>query len=241
MNPNLHLTADFAAEQIENYISIHQLKPHDRLPSERKFSEELGINRITLREAIHRLENEHILYSKKGSGTYIAPAKLRTNTGMNFSFHSYCTANGYESSSKILNAYKTIGTSFICKKLGIPDHSSIFVLKRLRFLNQKPAMIETTHICDSLCPQLGQFFSTRNSYSLYEILTNEYHILPQKTSYSVSMVYADSESSYHLDLKKGSPLLSFDVISLAKDDLIIEYCQTLKRMDYFGINSNLYP
>ena len=95
MNPNLHFTADYAAEQIENYIAIHNLKPHDRLPSERSLAKEFGINRITLREAIARLENEHVLYSLIGSGTYVAEKKLRTNTGINFSYHSYCEANGY--------------------------------------------------------------------------------------------------------------------------------------------------
>ena len=240
MNPYLHLTADYAAELIENYIHQHQLKPHDRLPAERKLAELWNLNRITLREAIRRLENEHVLYSIKGSGTYIAPSKLRTTTGMNFSFHAYCKANGYQSSSKILNFYQTIGTDFICHKLNIPIHSSVFVLKRLRFLDMRPAMIETTHIAESVCPNLKQHFSSNTYTSLYDTLINYYNIIPEKTKYTLGMIYADSDSAYNLNIKIGTPLLSFDIISLTKADQIIEYCQTLKRMDYFGINSNLY-
>lgn len=63
MNHYLHAKADDAAEAIENYISMHNLNPHDRIPSERAMAEELGINRTTCREALKRLENEHILYS----------------------------------------------------------------------------------------------------------------------------------------------------------------------------------
>ena len=62
MNHYLHAKADDAAEAIENYISMHNLNPHDRIPSERAMAEELGINRTTCREALKRLENEHILY-----------------------------------------------------------------------------------------------------------------------------------------------------------------------------------
>ncbi len=241
MNPYLHLAADRAAEEIENYIVINQLQPHDRLPSERKFSEMLGINRITFREAIKRLENEHLLYSLKGSGTYIAPHKLRTSTGVNFSFHSYCNANGYKNSSKVLNLYRTTGTPFICQKLNIPTGSSIYVLKRIRYIDSNPAMLETTHIAESLCPGLNQFDFDKGHPSLFELLSNEYHIYPQKTSYSLGMTYADTDTSLHLNLKKGSPLFYFNVTTSTGSNQVIEYCQTLKRMDFFGINSDLYP
>ena len=241
MNQNLHFAADYAAEQLENYISIHQLGPHDRLPSERKLAAEFNVNRITLREAIARLENEHILYSIIGSGTYIAEKKLRTNTGMNFSFHEYCEANGYKSSSKVVNFYKTIGTDFICQKLSIPLCSQIYILKRLRLLNKRPAMIETSHIAADTCPGLDRFDFYQENASLYSVLTHEYHIHPSKTAYSVSMAYADIYSASLLNIKERTPLLSYDIISSAETDQIIEYVQTLKRSDCFGINSDLYP
>lgn len=241
MNPYLHLAADYAAEEIENYIMKNQLQPHDRLPSERQFANMLGVNRITLREAIKRLENEHILYSQKGSGTYVAPHKLRTSTGVNFSFHSYCNANGYKSSSKVLNLYQTTGTPFICEKLNIPAGSAIYVLKRVRYIDSNPAMLETTHIAESLCPGLHRFdFDTKHP-SLFALLSNEYHIYPHKTSYSLGMTYADADTSMHLHLEKGSPLFYFNVTTYTESRQIIEYCQTLKRMNYFGINSDLYP
>lgn len=40
MNHYLHAKADDAAEAIENYISMHNLNPHDRIPSERAMAEE---------------------------------------------------------------------------------------------------------------------------------------------------------------------------------------------------------
>lgn len=86
MNHYLHAKADDAAEAIENYISMHNLNPHDRIPSERAMAEELGINRTTCREALKRLENEHILYSIVGSGTYVAPPKTK-NQVLVWDFH----------------------------------------------------------------------------------------------------------------------------------------------------------
>ena len=84
---------------------MHNLNPHDRIPSERAMAEELGINRTTCREALKRLENEHILYSIVGSGTYVAPPKLRTSIGMGFSLDAYCEANGFKRSNKLIYCY----------------------------------------------------------------------------------------------------------------------------------------
>ena len=48
MNHYLHVKADDAAEAIENYISMHNLNPHDRIPSERAMAEELGIKEMSI-------------------------------------------------------------------------------------------------------------------------------------------------------------------------------------------------
>lgn len=102
-------------------------------------------------------------------------------------------------------------------------------------------MIETTHIAEANCPDLNKYNFDTDFTSLYKVLTEKYGILPSKTRYSVSMIYADSFSADLLNISKGTPLLGYDIISSMENDQIIEYCQTLKRCDLFGINSDLYP
>jgi len=241
MNPNLHLAADYAAEQIEIYIEQNHLKPLDRLPSERKLAELFRINRITLREAISRLENEHILYSIPGSGTYLAPAKLRTNIGINFSYHDYCEANGYTHHSKTINFYQTTASDFICQKLQLPLNSDIIVLKRLRFLSQIPVMLETTYIPKFLCPTLLEYDFEKKDISLYKIFREEFNLTPAKSHYSISMVYADAFSAELLNIDKKTSLLSTEIISQTEDGQILEFCQALNRKNFLGINTELYP
>ncbi len=48
-----------------------QLRPGDRLPSERDLSERLQVSRASLREALRALEIAGIVASKQGGGTYI--------------------------------------------------------------------------------------------------------------------------------------------------------------------------
>jgi len=58
-------------EQIKNQILDGTLTPGDQLPSERQFSEMMGVNRHTVREALKVLEYMGVVQSKMGVGTII--------------------------------------------------------------------------------------------------------------------------------------------------------------------------
>jgi len=58
-------------EQIQNLIAEGELKPGDRLPSERDLGEMLQVSRNSIREAIRALEALGIIESRHGGGNYI--------------------------------------------------------------------------------------------------------------------------------------------------------------------------
>ncbi len=58
-------------EQIRNLISEGQLKPGDRVPSERELASLLGVSRPSVREAIMVLEAMGLVESRQGGGTYV--------------------------------------------------------------------------------------------------------------------------------------------------------------------------
>lgn len=69
--------ADQIADKLGAIISARGLKVGDRLPAERKLSEELQVSRSSLREGIQRLASRGILVSRVGGGTYVArPAEI---------------------------------------------------------------------------------------------------------------------------------------------------------------------
>lgn len=61
------------AEALRNMIiTEHKYKFGEKLPNENELSDELGISRATLREAIRILTSEGILTVKRGIGTYVS-------------------------------------------------------------------------------------------------------------------------------------------------------------------------
>ena len=63
--------------QVKNQIKKKVLKPGEKLPSERKLAELLGVSRASLREAIQALSFSGYLDVIQGKGTYIADFAIK--------------------------------------------------------------------------------------------------------------------------------------------------------------------
>ncbi|GKV64136.1 MULTISPECIES: GntR family transcriptional regulator [Sporosarcina] len=59
-------------ERLKQEIQSGLFQRHERLPSEAKLSEMLGVSRATLREALRVLEEEKVIFRKHGVGTFVA-------------------------------------------------------------------------------------------------------------------------------------------------------------------------
>lgn len=70
--PQKTLVVDETAERIAIMIRSGEFAPGDKLPSERRFSEMLGVGRSSVREAIRKLEVMGLLEVRHSRGTYVA-------------------------------------------------------------------------------------------------------------------------------------------------------------------------
>ncbi len=63
--------SDQVAEQLRAQIVDKEYLPGDKLPVEKELAEQFKVSRITIREAIHKLDFMGILEVRQGSGTYV--------------------------------------------------------------------------------------------------------------------------------------------------------------------------
>lgn len=63
--------ADTVAEKLENNILQGLWVPGDRLPAERDLSAQLSVSRPSLRTAIQKLEEQGLVETRQGGGTYV--------------------------------------------------------------------------------------------------------------------------------------------------------------------------
>jgi DNA-binding FadR family transcriptional regulator len=66
-----------AQERLRQYIDDHDLRPGDPLPSEAKLAENLGISRISLREATRSLQSLGVIQAISGRGLFVSEFSFR--------------------------------------------------------------------------------------------------------------------------------------------------------------------
>jgi GntR family transcriptional repressor for pyruvate dehydrogenase complex len=73
---------DAVADRLRGEILAGRLRPGTRLPSERELSLALGVNRLTLRASLARLEALGLITTRHGAGTIIASWRERAGLEM---------------------------------------------------------------------------------------------------------------------------------------------------------------
>lgn len=63
---------EIVAERIVEFISAARMKPGDRLPTEQRLGEQLGVSRSIVREAVKFLTATGLVAARKGVGIYVA-------------------------------------------------------------------------------------------------------------------------------------------------------------------------
>jgi len=77
-------TLEVIVQQIKNQIKKGILKPGEKLPSERKLADQLGLSRASVREAIQALAFSGYLEVIQGKGTYILEMATKYDEIVNF-------------------------------------------------------------------------------------------------------------------------------------------------------------
>src|SRR5271165_832004 len=73
---------DAVADRLRNEILSGRLRPGTRLPSERELSLALGVNRLTLRSSLARLEALGLITTRHGAGTVVSSWRERAGLEM---------------------------------------------------------------------------------------------------------------------------------------------------------------
>ena len=72
--------SELVVERLRRAIHLRQYAPGERLPSERKLAESLGVSRVTVREALRTLQDEGYVESRRGAtgGPFVVVPKTGT-------------------------------------------------------------------------------------------------------------------------------------------------------------------
>lgn len=141
------------------------------LPSERQFSEHLGISRMTVRQALDRLQRDGRLIRQRGTGTFVGRAHLVGDMSQLRGVSSELAGQGRSSRTRVLGIEMVMPPRPVALGLGLDPEVDAIRMRRVRSVDDEPLSFETSWLHPDRCrPVLGMDLIDR---SLNEVLTEQ--------------------------------------------------------------------
>jgi GntR family transcriptional regulator len=220
-------------EWIRGQIASGQLKPGDMLAPEIALSEELGVSRLTLRQALKNLTNDGLLIRKRAKGTFIAPqrSKITFQHEQLLGVTDAAGDMGFTIHSRVLEQVLIPATGTLMRELQLPSSEQVILIRRLRSAGNEPIVIETTCHPYQLFPELlSMDLSDR---SIYAILEELYQARPREALDSFVASVASKEEARLLEIEDGAPVMRFQRTGYDKDGGPMEFTRSVYRADRY--------
>ncbi len=130
-----------AIEYLRNYILTSESYHVTKLPSEAMLASEMGISRLTIREALTVLENEGLITRSQGSSTMITTFARKLSDGIDYAgeLGRFIEESGYNSTVDIISHSWEKCSEEDAKILNIEPEEEILVVKKRFLASDNPA------------------------------------------------------------------------------------------------------
>ncbi len=213
-----------------------KLKPHSQIPSVRQLATQYDVSSMTVRQALSELQDDGLIYTIPGSGTYVAGEKLSKKLVF-ISFSDEIRQKGMKPSSKILKAEKTkISNPKLAEILQIAVGDFAYRVKRVRLADGVALTIEDSYIP---CENAPGLLDHDLKGSLYEIFNEVYERPVVQADSTVSPMLLDKEQSELLKAPIKTPSLIFSLTAFDARGKTMEHCVSIKRGDLYDFKFSI--
>jgi len=138
----------YQEDEVPKYVEIYNMlldyiqraPTGSKLPTEEVLAKQFNTSRNTLRQALQILQEDKVIYKRRGSGNYISEAKEMINE---FNLNEYCTIEdffakqGLKAELQSINITLESADSVCADLLNIPLNSQVMVVSRVYTKNDK--------------------------------------------------------------------------------------------------------
>jgi GntR family transcriptional regulator len=127
-------------EDLAHRIRSGEFKQGQQLPTEADLSAVYEVSRMTIREAIKGLQRDHLLFIRRGQGTFVTHMPImhpitRLQTGTELA-----TELGFALTTRILGAEVEPAPEITANALNLPAGTPLVRLERIRCVDELPAL-----------------------------------------------------------------------------------------------------
>ena len=224
---SLHQQAEY---QLRKLISDKKYSEGDLFPKEMELAKRWGISRNTLRQAIANLVRDGLLERKKRQGTRVTKRKITTDLSNWMSFTHEMEDKGIPFKNLQQQVSVIQSDKEVSNKLGIQPGTKIVCLKRVRSTGRSPMVYFESYFH----PRVGLTGKEKFEQPLYEMLDEQFHIVPLYSQEEIKAIEANRKISGYLKINPGKAVLERRRTVLDSGRNPIEYNICYYRSDFFS-------
>lgn len=216
------------SDSLKNKIESGEFEVGSSIPSETSLTEQYKVSRMTIRQAITTLVEEGYLYKKRGIGTFVADYKLRHDAYKLKGFTEEILELNKKPNNKVIKFEVKISNAKIAEKLEINAGESVYLVERLRCVDEECVIFERSYMPVKLFPNLTDDNLKGSKYKYVEAVRKErikesiQEIVPEIVEEPIKTL---------LEMKENTPILKVKSQTILESGIIFEYTET-----YFKAN-----
>lgn len=174
-----------------------------KLPSEAQLCERFGVSRITVRQALDRLEEEGTVERKQGKGTYVAGKRVRHGLDALRSFHDSLVLQGLTPAMRLLSLEPAEVPEHLRVRFVDADDGCV-LLRRLHLVDGEPIALGASYLPRAVGEMDADVVARQPNYALLGALSGKG---VAHADIAIRAEAAARDVARILKVRAGSPLL----------------------------------
>jgi GntR family transcriptional regulator len=222
------------AQAVERAVSTGRLPPGTRLDNEFQLTDQLGLSRPTVRQAMQYLSEKGIIVRRRGVGTHVVQPKVRRPLEL-ASLYDDLQQDGQEPATRVLSLGLVPTSDAVTGCLKVRPGSLILCAERLRSAHGQPIAIMTNYLPEGLIsPTQAELEET----GLYQLL-REAGVTLHSATQSIGARNATPHESQLLEEKRAAALLTMTRTACDDRGLAVEYGTHVYAASRYNFELNL--
>ena len=236
--PELHIDSNSftpyyqqIVDQVRALIKSGALREGEVFRSEGEIASAVGISKMPVRTAFLKLRAEGLLVIEKGKRPVIGSRQMPWDFQQLRGFSEEMRRRGLVPSAKVLSLKLAVAAPDIAQVLHLQAGESVFLLRRLRYVNDEPVALVTSYLPAAIFPDLEK--QDLEKSSLYMLFERVYGRKLNWAEEEIGATVATKDVARILDTTPGKPLLSVRETTFDLRGISIEHSHSLLRADRY--------
>ena len=213
-------------------IEAGTLAQGSKLPPERVLAEKFSITRVTVRQALARMEAEGLIFCEERRGWFVSPPRIRYDPTANTSFTESIAEQGRVAGTSVLSKQQLTASQWESTHLDCAVGDPIYAISRLRTVDGRAVLVEQIHIKAERCPGLLDYPLDQ---SMTDLMSQKYSIIEHRVQITMRPTALSEIPAKALGVAVGTPSLYLSRAILDQFNEVVEFDQEFWRHDAIDI------